>query len=41
VLPVTDALWSRLLLLPLHPGLGRAAQDRVIAAVRSFDRRVR
>jgi perosamine synthetase len=39
-LPVTDALWRQLLLLPLHPGLGRAAQDRVIAAVRSFDRRV-
>ena len=40
VLPVTDALWCQLLLLPLHPGLDRAAQDRVIAAVRSFDRRV-
>jgi perosamine synthetase len=40
-LPVTDALWRRILLLPLHPGLGRDAQERVIAAVRSFDRRPR
>ncbi len=40
-LPVTDAVWRRLLLLPLHPGLGREAQERVIAAVRSFDRRGR
>jgi perosamine synthetase len=34
--PVADALWRRLLLLPLHPTLNRREQARVIAAVRSF-----
>ena len=37
--PVTDALWRRLLLLPLHPMLSDRAQDHVIAAVRSFGQR--
>jgi perosamine synthetase len=34
--PVTERVWRRLLLLPLHPTLGRRAQDRVIDAVRGF-----
>jgi dTDP-4-amino-4,6-dideoxygalactose transaminase len=34
--PVTDAVWRRLLLLPLHATLSHAEQDRVIAAVRAF-----
>ncbi len=37
--PVADAAWRLLLLLPLHPTLARSEQARVIAAVRSFDRR--
>lgn len=37
--PVTDALWRSLLLLPLHPGLRDREQAAVIAGVRAFDRR--
>ena len=36
VMPVTERVSRRLLLLPLHPMLGRTAQDRVIDAVRAF-----
>ncbi len=37
--PVTDAAWRRLLLLPLHPRLERREQAAVIDAVRAFGRR--
>ena len=35
-LPVTDALASQVLSLPMHPYLEPDVQDQVIAAVRSF-----
>lgn len=37
--PVTDALWRNLLLLPLHPGLREREQAAVIAAIRDFGSR--
>lgn len=40
-LPVTEAIWPRLLTLPLYPDLSDIDQDRVIQAVRSFRPRVR
>ena len=36
-LPVTDAAAGRVLSLPMHPDLDPATQDRIIAAVRSFN----
>lgn len=36
-LPVTDAAADRVLSLPMHPDLDAATQDRIIAAVRSFN----
>ena len=40
-LPVTEAVWERILTLPLYPQLTEEQQNRVIAAVKSFsaDRR--
>ena len=40
-LPVTEAVWERILTLPLYPQLTEEQQNRVIAAVQSFsaDRR--
>jgi len=35
-LPVTEAVRSRVLSLPMHPYLDAATQDQIIAAVRSF-----
>ena len=42
-LPITEAVWERILTLPLYPQMGEAEQDRVIVGVRSFveERRVR
>jgi dTDP-4-amino-4,6-dideoxygalactose transaminase len=42
-LPVTEAVWERILTLPLYPQMGEAAQDRVIDCVRCFaeEQRVR
>jgi len=34
--PVTNAIWKRILTLPLHLGLTPDDQNRVIEAVRSF-----
>lgn len=34
--PVANAIWKRILTLPLFPGLSQADQDRVIEAVMSF-----
>ena len=35
-LPVSEELPSRILCLPMHPYLGEADQDRIIAAIRDF-----
>jgi perosamine synthetase len=35
-LPVVEAVWQRILTLPLYPQLSEADQDRVIASVRCF-----
>lgn len=35
-LPVTEAVWQRILTLPLYPHMGEANQDRVIEGVRRF-----
>ena len=42
-LPVTEAVWERILTLALYPQMGEAAQDRVIDCVRCFaeEQRVR
>jgi perosamine synthetase len=36
-LPVTDAVWRKVVTLPLFPGLTDAEVDRVVEAVRSFE----